>query len=1271
MLYRAFVGYSGLDLGMGPYIPGLSSQMSYYPVMFAWNLTHFEVVYSISFWNPYKDYQNHTNAWKPIPLQEAYYLQKTNNGTVVLIPPANQILPQDVVILKFYPGAIVQGRVMLPDGQPLSNVTVTLYDQYGIPHTYTKTDSNGYYTLYAVAGNDTIEVTTGGGFNKLFLNEKNFLSSTHIYVSDAQASRIVTGINAAGMPNYYIEKNFVINSSSLDGVIYFANGGNKSVIKSGSLYLVNSTYGLNYSTSINSNGYYSFNSLAPQTYNVYLNTNGTYVFLRSITVQQNKSISQDLPIYSNIIKGVVIYQNGTPAIKVPVFIKGPISYSVLTDNNGSYSVFVTPGNYSISVNMRGYYAPSKKVTFTGFNSTSTNNFELLKSYITDGYVYLDGAPAAGAIVRFMDEFTFSNTQIAITNSSGYFSFNLPEDYFSVYVDYFKDNMHYVYIGNYTPYGNTSISINLSPSIKVTGTVYYGNVAMADAGLMFFNGNNFLRVYTNGSGYFSAYIPRGYYSIGVVAYNATTSQPYAYYTSILFNGNYNMNIYLQNVQQISGNVLWNGTVINNAVVFLKYGNNYYYESNIASDGSFHFYITQPSYNLYAFAYGFRMNGISIKNFNATIYMQQLPCKVYGSVIYPQNYNGSIYLLFSSSSGNFKVEVNNGFYSTYIPFGYYNISAIVSNIQVFVSPDHIALNTGDLEKNININLKMNALVTLIPYQKYIYWFDQNGNLVNSGNNVSLPLGNYTYYAFQGNYTSIGSLDLRQNTVQQISTVQGFYVNINILNNTRNVNLVINYNGLKIIKPVKTATVLLLPPGYYTFSVSDIYGGYVYYGYTSTYVYGNTTVNLQIHSKAYLATVKGWVNAGVSTLSFTTIHFFSQGNLTNTAASNSCGFFITNLPPGKYTVYSYYGSHYSFLGNINIENNETYWYNISMNNGYYVSMLFLASDKVYNGPLRINTPQGDMSYNVQGGIFSITLPPGNYTLYGKETLIEYNIPVNYILNKTITVNRSAYFTISLARNNIDKISMSTLTGTLNGTVGESLNYLISIKNEGNRPENVTLESLGAWNITFSKKYVNIMPGETFLVSVNVIVSNRSNYGLNTITIRGVYNVSSYEQTTLTVNVSAYHNTILKWGNMYVSGNSLLIDVTIYNNGNTVEKYNVSLLNSQELLSIGWSSHVNGYISVDPWSSGTLTINLTPIKSTPAPVFQVIISAVSSGIQYTSERSVNIQPISTVSTSIITTNVTYAIPSYDTFFLEYTIVTIAIIAAFLGYILWRRLKR
>jgi len=128
MLYRTFIGYSGADIGKGDGIPGFSASLGSYQPMQGWNMTHFKLVYKTAYWNPYKDYKNHSDAWKPISIEEAMRLLKEDNGTVDLNPPAYQVLPNDVVMVKFYEGAIIEGYVKLTTGEPLKNVRVTILD---------------------------------------------------------------------------------------------------------------------------------------------------------------------------------------------------------------------------------------------------------------------------------------------------------------------------------------------------------------------------------------------------------------------------------------------------------------------------------------------------------------------------------------------------------------------------------------------------------------------------------------------------------------------------------------------------------------------------------------------------------------------------------------------------------------------------------------------------------------------------------------------------------------------------------------------------------------------------------------------------------------------------------------------------------------------------------------------------------------------------------------------------------------------------------------
>jgi len=1281
MLYRAYVGYSGLNVGIGPYIPGLSSQMNYYPIMPAWNLTHFEVVYSTSFWNPYKDYQNHTNAWKAVPLQEAYYLQQTHNGTVVLFPPGNQILPANVVIVKFYPGAIIQGRVTLSDGQPLSNVLVTLDDQYGIPHTYTYTNSSGYYTLYAVAGNDTIIISTNGNMNKLFLSESTILNETKIYVSEDQALRINTGIQPNGNPGYIITKNFIINASNIDGMVYYNIMKNNTYTKGdyipygSTVYLKNTTYSLNYSATVSKSGYYKIENIAPHKYDIIVNINGSYYYVGNVTINPQQNLTHDIVIYPDKIMGTVSYQNGTAAKNVTVRAYGKQVYETKTDQYGSYTLYVLPGSYRVNVEKSGYYSSYQVASFSSFNSSSTVNFNILKGYTLNGTVLLNNKPVPGAIVRFTDEFTYQNSQVVVTNSSGQFSLTLPEMYYSIYIDYFYNNAHYVYIGYYVPMKNSSLMFNLTKAVEFSGYVNYGRYPIPDSGVILFSGQNFVRVYTNNSGYFSVYVPPGNYNLGVVGFNSSTSVPYAYYTKLNILGNTFYNVSLENARSVSGQVMANSLIITHAVVFLEYDNQNYYVNSIQADGKFHFYVTENGYSFSAFSYAYTMKNI-VSNINYTINMVPVNVNVYGKVDYPSAYKGNIELVFRSNSGTYYANVSNNVYSVLLPPGNYSLSVITNNTESYAVPSEIYVNYNTYYLQENINIKVFARVSIANSLNNIYWFNTQGKLVNSGNNISIEPGTYTLYTFGGNLVYLGKYNITENSIIYLSYIYGNYVSINIKNYSKTVDLNIKYGNVVLIKPVQTFTELILPGGYYTFSIENIVEGkipYVYQANNSTYVSGNTTVNLYVKGYQYLSNIHGYVYYNSNSLPWADVILYNNSTYFN-APTDSSGFFNISIPPGYYTVYVYYpGYSASYLGHVNVNMGESIPYNIYLQKGYNLNIYITYSNRTYSGNATLISNNSYFAIKFTNGFGSINLPMGYYTINASAINEEYGMNVEYYTNYTINLTGSTNINIQMSRNTIHDIKMVDLSPTLTGNVGENLTYVISVKNSGNIPENVTFESTGPWNVSFSQKNMEIYPGESRILKVNVTVSDKMNLGDNTIEIRGIYNQSQISFTNIVLNVTVYHNTTIENPTtMVISGDSVILNFTILNHGNSVEKYNVTILNNVELRSLGWNYTIeNNNITVGPWGQNTLTIKLTPISSTHALKVNVIVAAFSANREYTTEYTMNMVYIQPLQGIISNGNVTYVIPNISLFLTEVIIVTVVIITGFMLFLTFTRRKR
>ena len=144
---------------------------------------------------------------------------------------------------------------------------------------------------------------------------------------------------------------------------------------------------------------------------------------------------------------------------------------------------------------------------------------------------------------------------------------------------------------------------------------------------------------------------------------------------------------------------------------------------------------------------------------------------------------------------------------------------------------------------------------------------------------------------------------------------------------------------------------------------------------------------------------------------------------------------------------------------------------------------------------------------------------------------------MNSTFNISSNNFINAVFKRINVDKINMKTITPTISAYVGQNLTYNISVSNVGNRPETVSLEATGTWNVTFSDKSLTLMPGGNKYVLVHVIVSDRASLGMNTISIRGIYQNSSIVETNIYVNAYAYHNISFQWGNTYINGNNIMI--------------------------------------------------------------------------------------------------------------------------------------
>jgi len=1292
-LYRLFLGYSGSEVGATQGLPGLSSNLAYYPPMQGWNMTHFEVVYKTSFWNPYKDYQNHTSAWQPISLQQAYYYQQKGIGTVELEPPANQTLVNDVVIDEYYPGAIISGRVTLPDGTPLSNIMVTLYDQYGIPHTYTYTNSQGYYTIDAVAGNDTLKFTTDGGMSKLLLYDKTTLSSINLNISQDQADRIPTALNASGVPNYYITKNLVVPASNVDGVVYYNVSSGQKAVSGAVVHYYNSTYGLYYNATTNSNGYYSITNLIPHIYQIAITVNkNTYNVSKTETVSMGNNVTLDLPLSPDILKGKIINTN-TPSLAYPIQITNTnnVTETVYSSANGSYSAILVPGNYTVYINQPYFKSYAYTVSYKKWNMSLFQNITVSKFYKISGV--LSGSPVIpdNAFISFADTASPQDIESVHSNTIGQYTTYLPGGYYNVYAQYIYDNVHYSYIKSIYIGGNTTLNITLSKAFEFSGYTLLNYSKLGNATVSISKAGNFINIYSNNTGYYYIYLPSGEYNIGVVGFSSSNT-PYSNYFSINITNNVFFNISLGFTTKYSGTVYnANGAANNNIIysgaVIMNGSNGPTYETYITQNNQFSIY-PQSNFTVSVLSQSYAQKDVKYSGKDIYVYMVPTNITVQGNISYVNNvsYSGILTINFNNGVNTYSVTTANKEYSISLAPGTYNISFYANNLMPLSKTKSVSIYYGNSTQTLNLNVAMFANVSVSPTLAYSLWFDTNGNIVNTGSTTNLMVGSYTYYSYSNQYATINNINITQNSTYYLQPAKAYNVTVNVIGPAIELPLTVSSNAVKFIIPINGSTSLQLPAG--TFNISIYYINneqghyYSYSGYTITKVSGNESINILLHKSMAIGTVHGGVSINGNLTPFVNINFISSENpkVSYTVYSASNGTYLGTLPYGSYNVYVNYiydNIYYASLSNINISSQNSVL-NITLTKAYYVSGIATLKGVPVNVPINVTLQNATLSVTTVNGTYAVIIPAGSYTFQAETSKIEYNMSVSYSLNETFYINKNEAINLQYTRKNITNIVENTITPLQVASPNKNITYQIQISNLGNAMENIQLETLTSnWITTFSENNFNITPNSSELLNITIKVPQSASYGINSISFRAVYS-GNYTNFAINVNVTAYYNTTIKFDakttTMY--SNNLEIPVIIYNNGNTLESYNISVLNKLQLRSLGWNStlyynnvSLNGSISIKSQSYITLILKNVPNSTLVTKNITIYITAADSAKAYTASYSPPLPVMKTGSISI--TNLNYkGIPSaFDTTALLIAIIVVS--AVFIAVIIFIRVRR
>jgi len=529
MLYRAYIGYSGKDIGQpdDTSIPGLSGSLQQQHPMQAWNMSHFKLVYVTAYYNPYPSDQvrDHPEAWTAVSYEDAAHYQeeiKAGNMTGVVDMTPGSGLRQGVVFVKYYDGAIINGTVRMDTGAPVPGVRVTVLDEYGIPHDSALTDENGRYSVLSVAGNMTVVASTGDP-NPLTMIGAD-LYATSVHVSEDQAMRVREDLNMDGVFDYNINQDLIITSGGIGGTVFWDVDGDSSrsgpdqVIDGGELILSYSNGTFEESVNISADGLFAAAHLIPGTYTASLRMNGVAVSSPTkVVVKEGETSTASIAIptgHVDVLARDSASRNVSLSLSLVNSTTGEVVGSAQTDANGTGAIEpLLPGEYEL-ISADSQYTFSPVVVSVSSGKHSEVNVTAYRSVNVSGKVTLNGRAVDHTTLFFnCRNMTYSASSLV---RDGEYSVSLPAGYvFDVQSLYISGENHYACADSVFADSDRSVDMTFAPAYRVYGTAHppmSTTQGLRGGTIHFFSQDSDIVAITYVGGAYEAWLPAGSYDV---------------------------------------------------------------------------------------------------------------------------------------------------------------------------------------------------------------------------------------------------------------------------------------------------------------------------------------------------------------------------------------------------------------------------------------------------------------------------------------------------------------------------------------------------------------------------------------------------------------------------------------------------------------------------------------------------------------------------------------------------------------------------------------
>ncbi|BAB60377.1 TVG1271204 [Thermoplasma volcanium GSS1] len=1228
-IYRFFIGYPPSAVGQTNGIPGISYGAGQYEIMPAWNMSNFELVYLGVPYNPYNNTSAHPNAWKIVPIQQAYTLVSEGKGRAQLLPPISEIGSAADPIVAYYPGATITGKVTTYDGRGVGGIYVTIYDQYGIPHEMVLTNSSGYFSLVGLPGNDTVVISTGT-LDHLTLVGSNVISYWHVHITNAQAERITTTFNSTtGLPDYYFFHNFQLKNTTISGSVEFSYPLNSSTSKSvpinnGTIILYNSTY--NYTAKFPIlNGGYSTGPIPPYDYTASVLANGTlYKDVQILNTTVGSSVVYDISVKYNQIRADVTV-GGKPVKSMVVYAEGASGSYTSNFVNGTYIVYVPEGNYTVYA--RSYNTATRQyyVNFTGWGSVYNITMAAQPAVMVYG-----SASNISRITFYMDS-QVNNATYTVNVSNGKFSVVIPVGVYTIY----GSGKGTAYMRTIEITENTQLNVSGSPAYSVSLDSYVGEKAVSSGYYSIVGQNGYLGYPYSSNSTVHFRLPVGIYRI----YSTATIAGLSYAGKLVINlkSNYSNTVELSNAS-ISTIALYNNKISNSfnvtdavhsGIVLLYSGNVLIEVFPVEYSGYSNVVYPLSTYSPVATVISpyYLEENISLNAKPITLGMKPVTIEasfeLYNKSLKPE-FNGYIDLY---GLYNYNLTMVSGKAYGYIMPGIYYLSIWNgTNILIYndtaITPSSSNLIDVGIYANFTSDISGVRLLT------------KTGSQLSFG---PVPIGNYIVYYAKGSKVSVNEIAITNNTVySNISLANGYYLNV-----TNSLNVSGNYlvKGSYFVIPGNGSFVL--PAGNYYISFNSRFsnstGSFYVYGNASLYLNRNTNLSVNVSMKEIFANTTILTNSPYSY-----VYVLSNGSTYASGRANSTGVASFMLPTRGFTVYSISTNHKMAAFNyLNINPFETsVVFNSSLSNSYPVYIYTaLNGEPTY---LNVSISLGSSELIVNSSVNYIYLPTGNYTFGSSISTTRHfpteNVTISYATSGTYYVNGLTYINLNLVEQKVYSFSTSLVSKVktfgytvVNDTVlYKPINYNITILNTGNTIVNITLQNgnTSLYAMAFNVSKLELIPGESANVSVNVTPKAIISSGLVNIPVNLNYTLGN-----TTKYIQAYFPTIYTYTvsslPSEVNGTNVEVPLVINNTGNANITVNLSISNSyiQSLRSLNYNITYPSYVSVSAFGSKIVNITLIPTSTTPAPFVSFYMSVSYNNIHKSIELNATYPQLSKVS--------------------------------------------